>query len=245
MRTRLFAVLLGCALGGFSSVSAQVVYYSMVNPIGGGDGTYLPLGEGSGLGEVGDEIILAPSTPRVLSSFSFEYFGEGFSGDETVQIRFYRNDGPLDPDGTSHLPQSLLFDSGPFSVAGGNHQLVTLGNLESQGIELPDSFTWSILFSGVGATEPAGVLLYNPPGTPSGSQVLYDLPAVGGNYYEFWVNEGTPESPAWSLQYLESFPTEFGAEITVVPEPWATTSVLLLTAAGTVVFLRRRRTAVS
>ncbi len=239
MKTRLIAVLFGCAVGGACWGSAQVVYNSLVNPLGGTDGMYLPLGEGT---EVGDEIILTPDTPRLLGSFSFEYFGDNFSGDETARIRFFENNGPLDPyDGTSHLPNTLLFDSGPFSVTGGNHQWVTLNNLASQNIQLPDSFTWSIVFSGVSATEAAGVLLYNPGGTVSGSQVLYSPPAVGGNYYEFWVNEGTPETPAWSLQYLESYPIEFGAEITVVPEPWATPGVLLLAAAGTAACLRRRR----
>jgi hypothetical protein len=161
--------------------------------------------------EVGDEIILAGGA-RVVTNFVFQYYGEGFDGDESARVRFYANDGP--PSSGASRPQSLLYDSGPFSISATPRStlvfdLATLaaGNLVNlaPGFAMPNSFTWSVQFynlnNNVGYQ--AGVDLYNPPTT-------------GWDYNSYWDND---PMLGWLLKTNATLAMNFGARVEAVPEP--------------------------
>src|SRR4051812_24631125 len=66
--------------------------------------------------EFGDEVMLG-GTSRTMSQFLFEYYGDfAASGDETARVRLYKADGPLTAEGYL-TPGTVLYDSGPFSIA--------------------------------------------------------------------------------------------------------------------------------
>ncbi len=136
--------------------------------------------------EVGNEIVLAEPIIR-LSEFSFEWWGTNsgggpFAGNVQVQLRFYMNDGPLVSGYPA--PGTLLFDSGPFSIPASPR--ATLIYTETDFIDLalvslvmpvPESFTWSVQFSGMGPGDTAGLDLYYPA-------------VVGQNYGDYWERNG-------------------------------------------------------
>lgn len=189
-----------------------------------------------GTAEAGDEIILA-GTARTLTNFSFNYWAEGLGGGEQGQIRFYKNDGAAVPAGPTILkPSTLFFDSGLFLIHDTSRLTLTWDQLNLENFNtlnlsgpVPNSFTWSVQFFGVdnNAGEHAGVDLYNPP-------------YIGGNYMEYWDNDGS----GWSYnsltnnvgQYLNA---NFGATFGAIPEP--TTLLVGLAGGLTVLGLRYRR----
>jgi len=77
--------------------------------------------------------------------------------------------------------------------------------------------TWSIQFSGMGATDAVGVDIYGPP-------------TVGQAYGDYWQNDGTVLSPSLVL-LTNTVPMDFAAQMYAnqnIPEP----SVLVLSLAG-------------
>jgi hypothetical protein len=163
--------------------------------------------------EIGDEVILQ-GTARQLYEFSFEYWGsttptggETFTGNVEARVRFYLNDGPPAPDVPgSAMPSTVIFESSLFSLDPTPRSTVIFTNFLLGAVvpltdELPDTFTWSIEFSGLGDGEAAGVTLYSPP-------------TVGNSYTDYWVNDGT----SWTLQ-TNSVPVDFAARFIAVPEP--------------------------
>lgn len=168
--------------------------------------------------ESGDEVTLAIAGPTTtIDNFTFEYWLDPAkaTGTETVRIRFYEL--------VSGAPASTpLYDSQPVALTQTSVARLTLQNLN---ITAPQTFVWTAQFGG---------------GNISGGLVagltLYDPPTTGSSTYEFWQKVGG----VWDTYYFDPHPTNFGAEFTAVPEPWATSAVLLSTAAGTVAFLRRR-----
>jgi hypothetical protein len=106
---------------------------------------------------------------RLLTEFAFEYFG-GFvaTGDETARLRFYYIDG-LEQNGLNS-PGTLFYDSGPFNIASG-YRTVRARQLDL--LLEADTFTWSVQFAGLGESEQAGLLNYDPP-------------TVGGSGDFFW-----------------------------------------------------------
>ena len=73
---------------------------------------------------------------------------------------------------------------------------------------MPQNFTWTVTFAGIGASEQAGLALFGP------------SPSVGQNYSDAWYGAaGT--SPTWALDVASgSNPAlTFGATVTAVPEP--------------------------
>ncbi len=165
-----------------------------------------------GAQEVGDEIIL-DGTARWLSEFSFEYWGANteseteFAGTVEARIRFYLNDGPAIPgvDG-AFAPGTVIFDSGTFSIDPTLRSTLNFSNFSS-GVDvpletpLPDAFTWSVQFSGLGLTDTAGVTIYSPP-------------TVGNSFDDYWVNDGA----SWTLQ-TNVVTIDFAARVSAVPEP--------------------------
>ena len=208
----LIAVLAGSLA--LSAAQAAVVYDNAT--------TYTGNIFNPGASEVGDEVILG-GTDRVGETFRFEYYGNNFSGNETVQIRFYQNDGPL-------YPNTVFFDSGvqtlpiPLDPSGRNTlQYDLLGS----NITLPDDFTWSVQFVGVTSGETAGLSLYNPPTT-------------GNNYDDYWLYNGS----AWVLSAATNgTPINFGASITAIPEPSSYMLAILGGLCGFALVSRRPRSA--
>ena len=222
-----------------ASASAQIIdiYDNLTTPVtdpSSGDPVYLnENGPVDGSTENGDMIKLAGALPAIIDNFTFKYWLDPTKvvGGESVEIRFYDMTGPdLSPTDPTPTPgSSPLYDSGVLALTDSGTVQRTLSHLN---VAVPAVFTWSIQFSGGNINDGfvAGVLLYSPP-------------TVGQNKYTFWQNSGS----GWDLNYFDAYPTDFGAQITgtPVPEPGATAVVLLLSAVGTVGFLRRRRLAIS
>ncbi|HXT42226.1 MAG TPA: hypothetical protein VN887_19620 [Candidatus Angelobacter sp.] len=119
--------------------------------------------------EYGDELHLA-GTGRNVIQFGTEYFSDVPSTNGTSAIiRFYANDGP----GSAPAPGTLLYQSDPFPVAPGYNSVV----LHDFSVTVPDVFTFTIQFGGLG-TNQAGLLAYDPP-------------SVGFSYNDFWMHTGT------------------------------------------------------
>jgi len=159
--------------------------------------------------EVGNEIVLAASA-RYASLFSFEFWGFGpgggtdaFEGDVQARVRFYRNDGP--PASGYASPGTVIFDSGAFPIPATPAGRATLIFDEFQ-VEavvplttpLPDSFTWTVQFSGMTTNDSAGVDLYAPPVT-------------GNTYGDYWEHE----TNRWALK-TNSLPMEFASRLYAV-----------------------------
>jgi hypothetical protein len=224
-----FAIL---ALAGIGSTSAQVTAYdSIVGP----SQILRP-----GLVEVADQIILAPGTPRLMDTFTFQFWAQGFSGNEGVRLQLYENDGPV-VDGSAVAPGTMFYDNmlipEPEWLSGGI-QSVTL-DMRGRNFQLSDSFTWSLQIVGVVEGEDAGVVLFSPPGARAqDGQITYDPPAVGGNYDRIW--QKPLSSSPWALVPLEDSFAQFGAQVTVVPEPGETCVIFLVTCAAFVAWRNRQ-----
>ena len=212
---RTLATFGAITLWGSAALAQTLVYNNGVNY----SGIYL----NPGANEVGDEIILGPG-PRQITSFQWEYFGSGFSGDEQFRIRFYRNDG-TDIGGGTLLPNSVFYDSGlqtllpPVDPSGRNTYLF---DLRSTSIILPERFTWSVQFSGVSGAEAAGPTIYDPP-------------TVGNNFDDYWFNN----AGAWQLRGSNGVPISFGAQVGV-PEPSTYALAILGGICGFALVVRRR-----
>ena len=181
------------------SFAASIVYDNTSVPVtdGGGNQLYFPSAS-----EYGDEIKLSArntSLPRVLSQFDFYYFYSGVSaGSATATIRFYKNDG------TGGAPGTVFFTSDPITLNPGYvHQTVTFNTASN--LVAPDSFTWTVQFSNLGANQ-AGLLVYGPP-------------TVGTSFDDFWLKSGG----TWSTFQISggSVPSDFAgrfkATVSVVP----------------------------
>ena len=176
--------------------------------------------------EFGDQITLSPSTTdRYLSKFMFEYTtGHGNSGDEKVWLRFYAMDGP------GLTPGSILFDSRTAGFA--TDIPLTSGTAEQVYVDLndtrilvPNSFTWTVQFSGVAASETVGLIMYAPP-------------TVGTSFDDYWEKSGT----GWVTKRLAPNNYSFGAlaYAVAVPEP-GTLQLGVLAGISALGFLFQRR----
>jgi len=174
--------------------------------------------------EYGDEVFLANGY-RTISQFAFQYFGD-FNPtnrlDASAKVRFYVNDGPDGIPGASValMPGKLLWESDPFPLLTG-YNIVTLG---IPFVDVPDSFTWTVQFSGVtGANrDAAGLVLADPP--------TVGLPLANGrfgSYWDAWIRDDPTRVDSWSLINFGIQPADpkanFYAQIYAVPEPstWA------------------------
>lgn len=179
------------------------------------DNTINPLDEFfSSTQEFGDEIALE-GTEREVVGFQFETFASGIpEGETTGTLRFYENDGPeVD---SANAPGTLLFESNPFEVSFGTETHTLTG----VSVDVPDTFTWTVEFSGVGDGE-AGLTMSDPV-------------EVGGSFDDFWAltDEG------WdTFRFPDGDPAaNFTAQVTAVPEP----SALALGVLGGIAFFAYR-----
>lgn len=199
-------------------VQAQFVYDNST--------IYLDKGYGPGNGvEFGDEIILSTGAlpAAQLSDMSFEYFNTDGSGNETVRIRFYSNDG------ASGAPGTMLFDSGVSGTLPTERHVATISGLTTI---VPKRFIWTATFSGVEEGENVGLSIYSPP----------TVPASGGNFEDYWEKV----SGVWTLKTITGVDAaDFGASFmgTAVPEPStiAWTCLYGIGGVGVVLFRRLRR----
>ena len=119
---------------------AEIVYDNSQNY----SGTYYPPSPPNI--EYGDQIVLR-GTARNVSEFRFEYFGEFTpTGQETVRVRFYANDGPGDPQYEfSHPPKTLLYESSPLPIHAGFNVLA----LRGLSVPVTNTFTWTVQWGGL------------------------------------------------------------------------------------------------
>jgi hypothetical protein len=156
-------------------------------------------------GEFGDQVDFAGEN-RTLSSFAIEFFVKYTIADfdETARVRLYANDGEqysefLD----SRRPGTVLYDSGRFFVNPG-FQTRTFDHLD---IDVPDTVTFTIQFSGLDrAEEEYGLLIYTPP-------------TVGNSFDDFWGRSAT----GWTLfdtpDIKDNYSARFTAIKTTVSQP--------------------------
>lgn len=207
-------------LVGFAA-SAEVVYDNTVNDLTGRFAT--------GSAEVGDQIILGGSL-RVLETFSFEFYYTNTAsilGSPQVTLNLYANDGPEFNGYAS--PGSVLYASptyGGLITTFTNRATIEFDQSDfGDSVVLPDSFTWTVQFSGLDANDDIGLDIYSPP-------------VVGDNYADYWINTGS----GWELKQADvdpaNNPIDFAAYVTAVPEP-ATFALLLLGGLGCTVWRRR------
>jgi hypothetical protein len=194
-----------------------------------------------GTTQVGNEVLLAPGTPRFLTDFSFEFWGTNtaspgnvsFAGPVTAEVRFYLNNGsPVN--GYPSPGATPFYDSGPISLASigatptaRNTLVFTAGpDFPSGGLLVPSSdITWTVQFAGMGATDLVGVDLYYPA-------------TVGQTYADYWAYNGT----SWLLETNSLVPlSSFGAYMeATVPEP-SSLALSLVGGVGILALARRLR----
>lgn len=168
--------------------------------------------------EFGDQIKFSTdSTERTITTFKFEYFlGASASGDETLNLKLYRNDG------VAGSPGFLLYDTGSFSISPGtsgyNHV-----DLEGLNLRVQDGLTWTVLFGGVTSGETAGLLLYDPV-------------TVGSSFNDFWEKSGG----VWGTKTFPSVVANFAAQVSAIPEP-ATVQLMVLGGLAVAGMFWRRR----
>ena len=190
----------------------------------------------AGTYEIADEIIIG-GVGRQLTQFSFQYYGVNFSGNETVRVRFYNNDGGSYVNSQNQTlseyqkPLTAFYDSGTHAI--GPTLRATLVYQDGSGngalpnnLILPGDFTVSILFGGITAGEDAGVDLYNPP-------------TVGLSEKDYWLND--PANGGWQPRTNGNTSFNFAMQVQTVPEP--STWLLGVMGGFCALFMMRRRSA--
>ena len=194
----LFAVFSWLAVLPFTASAASIVYDNTAVPATDGSGNQLYY---SSANEFGDEITLDPaSTARTMSALTFYYFYDGTSAGNAT-LRLYDNSGVGGAPGT-------LLDTSPLAPlpvpATAGHQGSLTWDLSGAipQVTVPNTFTWTIQFSGLSGT--AGLLVYGPP-------------TVGSSFNDFWEDSGG----TWSTHLISggAVPGDFAARVTAVPEP--------------------------
>jgi len=207
MKSIFRSILALCVVGFAISASADYSIYSNSNPASDLNYNFSP-----GTMKIGDEIV--PAGGGVLTHIDFQYYLTNSSGNESVELWLYANDGAsiLLGNRTAYEPSSVLFNSGPFNIGSlGDTTRSTLnydvGSDWFSDILIPAGFnlTLAIQFTGIEVGEEAGVS-------------LYDFPTVGSGYNSYWEFNGG----SWVLSTNGSTPNgyvDFGMNIQAVPEP--------------------------
>ena len=170
--------------------------------------------------QVGNEITLAGSY-RQINGFAFEYYLPTASGTETADVKFYKNDSTAQSAGYA-APGTVIYDSGAFNIGSfGSQSSATLNFAASDfttgvvvplTVPLPDTFTWTVQFGGLGSGEDIGVDLYQPV-------------SIGSAPSDMWEFSGG----SWGLVTNATYNLTIGASVSAVPEP---SSFLLLAMGG-------------
>jgi len=191
--------------------------------------------------QVGSEILLgtAPNT-EYLTNFSFNFYSSGTYADVTLEVLLQLNNGPT-VDGYGS-PGTVIYDSGAFQISsqGGDGGLDFSYNDLTVGDTVPlnpfttiaNDFTLSFVVTGLTGGDTFALDLYDPP-------------ASGENYGDYWLNTGTVGSPNWELLTNSvsgpiGVASVFQGSPTPAPEPAALT-LSILSGAGLLLAIRRRR----
>lgn len=210
------SLTLAVAFAALASLSAKAQFIAYDN-----SSTYEGSVTSRGNVEVGDEINLSGGA-ATLTDFQFEYNYTGpvaGNPDATGVLRFYAKDG-----NGGLTPGTLLFESAPFTLQAGFHQ----GAINGQSIAVPGTLIWSVAFNGIAGTgDNAGLLFYDPP-------------TAGSSFDDHWEFTGEVNNPTphWVLTDNPGLIDNFGARVTVVPEP---TTVGLLIGGATLLGIAARR----
>lgn len=149
--------------------------------------------------EFGDEIYLEGSA-RTVTRFDLEFFGD-FSEQSNVEavIRFYENDVPHE---IAPRPGTLLYDSGSFAIGPGTSTISLVG----LSVEVPDHFTWTVDFEGVGTL----------PGDRAAVFLNWE-PTVGFSYDDYWRRD---EEGLFKTYIFKGAPVaNFAARVEAAPDP--------------------------
>jgi hypothetical protein len=192
-KIRTIGVLTVCVLAHSVAIQAAEVVYNNSTPSGN---QFLP-----NTVQYGDEITLGGSA-RTITQFQFEYYFSG-AGDssKTFGFNLYANDGDTVVAGRSAFaPSTLLYSTSANLQSGFN--TVTISGIS---VNVPDTVTWTVSFSGLGVGEEAGLLLGGP------------TPSVGASFNDFWEFDGS----VWSLKQINGGApvANFIARVEAVPEP--------------------------
>ena len=124
-----------------------------------------------GAEEVGNQITLA-GAERYASWFALQYWGSNvvggaFGGPVSAEVRFYANDGPVVGNNPA-APGTLIYDSGPLGITATPRGAIVLEEFALSASvplanALPDSFTWTVQFAGMGVNDVVGLSLFGPP----------------------------------------------------------------------------------
>jgi len=165
------------------------------------------------LTEYGDEIALV-GTDRWVTQFDIATFGD-FPTNAVVNavVRIYANDGTdaLDGPHYAYRPKTVLWESVPFTLKPGG-QTASFAPL----IRVPDTFTWTIRFTGVQQVtgNSVGPIVVNP--------IQIGAPLANGHtgsYPDYWRKDGTTDD-SWMIYLLSSgTPANFYVKVTATPEP--------------------------
>ncbi|MBI4658528.1 MAG: VCBS repeat-containing protein [Verrucomicrobia bacterium] len=171
-------------------IGPQVVYENQSIP----PKNYFSLGNGF---EFGDQVFLSgKGTGRWrVTDFLFDYYlSDNANGDERGELRIYPNDGPDGRPGSAPI-----YKSSAFSLKKG------FSSERAAGLSLtvPDTFTWTVVFTGIDTNEDMGLLLAS-------------TPATGSSPDDFWIRkiDGT-----WSASLIVidgGTPANFGATVYAV-----------------------------
>jgi hypothetical protein len=189
--------------GAAPGTAAEIVYQDMLPGL---ESRYAGLDAGGRPTEFGDEVSLA-GTSRLVTRFIFEYYGDFVDlGNKTARVRFYANDGP----GPALKPRTVLWDSGPIIIPKTAPTSRAEVRLNVSNVEVPNSFTWTMEFSG----------LTQLPGDRA-ELIVIDPPTIGGiladgkigSYSDCWKkNAGDWET------VLGPVPLNFACQVEAVPE---------------------------
>jgi hypothetical protein len=191
---------------GLVGVRAAVVYDNSALTGMTKDGVFL-------LAEYGDEIALV-GTDRWITQFDIATFGDfPTNAVVTAVVRFYANDGTdaLDGPHYAYRPKTVLWESAPFTLKPGG-QTASFAPL----IKVPDTFTWTIRFTGVQQVtgNSVGPIVVNP--------IQVGAPLANGHtgsYPDYWRKDGITED-SWMIYLLSSgTPANFYVKVTATPEP--------------------------
>src|SRR5580704_14744353 len=187
---KLPSLLVIATLSFAASASAQSLLYD--NLEGGSDAG---LNFSTGPAEIGNEISLAGLS--TATEFDLQYYfsaPDGTTGNETAEVRFYENNGPMVSGAAS--PGTMIYDSGVFNMDLFADNGVTTrsilafdltpsgGNATPLSTSVSD-FTWTVQFNNISGAESAGLTLYDPA-------------TVGVNHPTYWQNTGS----GWTLDQV-------------------------------------------
>ena len=213
-KTKSFTLAVAMAtLAGVSSKGADIIAYDNT-------ASYQGVVTSRGTREIGDEVNLGAAS--TLTSLQFEYHYAGATGEAQGILRIYDMKAGGDPG-------ALLLQSSAFSLQNGFHS----GSVTGLSLDVAAKILYTVEFTGnvtEGGANNAGLLFYS--GAPVGD-------VAGGSTDDHWENNGTASSPIWVLADNAGVVDNFGARVTVVPEPG--TIALLGLGAAALVAVRRRK----